>query len=100
MWNNPSLEHLKMSLDSVSWRKKGINNIIKQIYDHKDLQTFEFLSQQYDIPHKFFYKYLQLRYMIQAQFEYQHPKLSKYPLICILRSQGPKSFNICFNKNC
>lgn len=63
---------------------------LDDICDGNVLASFDGLQRKYELPQTTFYRYLQLRHVIQTQFGTQDTDFSGYPLIGVLRSQGPK----------
>lgn len=63
MWNNPSLDHLNTFMDYDFWKKKGIVTFAL-LCDHRTLHSFEHLCEQYNISHRYVYKYLQLCHVL------------------------------------
>lgn len=89
LWNNPTFEQLEAFENSTFWEQKKVTTI-GQIYDKNTIRPYENLCKQYNRLNRQFYKYLQLRHVLQAQFGGEEFKISKYPFIGILKTQGSK----------
>lgn len=88
LWHNTCLDQLLSSQDSQFWSARGIFSL-KQLYSSNYLVSFTLLQEQYKIPRQSFYKYLQLHHALDAQWGPTRSPISSYPLIGIIRSQGP-----------
>lgn len=93
LWNNPMFEKLEIFDDSSYW-KQNKTKTIGQMYNNNVIVTYENMCKQYNLQSKQFCRYLQLRHLLREQFERKEPKISRYPLIGILKSQGPKGTDI------
>ena len=91
LWQNPMFNQLKQLVEYQFWEQKGIS-VLADVYDITHMYSFSDIQMKYDIPHTSLYRYLQLRHALQAQFGVLGPGISRYPMIGILRSQGPKGF--------
>lgn len=77
-----------MKIVAIGNRKKI--KTIGQLYNNNVIVTYENMCKQYNLQSKQFYRYLQLRHLLREQFERKALKISRYPLIGILKSHGPK----------
>lgn len=88
LWHNSTVEQLQLLGGAPFWEALGILTL-KQLYSCNALQSFSQLREHFDIPHRDFYKYLQLRHALEAQWDANRLPISSYPLIGIIRSRGP-----------
>lgn len=72
LWDNRNLQELETIGRIKEWEIKGINRLV-QLYEGRMLKTFTTLREEYDIPKHTFYKYLQIRHALNAQFGEQGP---------------------------
>lgn len=89
LWHNPMFPHILNFADHSFWENRGLV-AIQDIYTGNVMASFMDLQRKYELPYTAFYRYLQLRHALQTQFGATSTKFSDYPLIGVLRSQGPK----------
>lgn len=79
-----------VNLEGVeTWKGRGVLTLA-DLYDGGVLRSLQQLQEKFEIPHSLFYRYLQLRHALGTQFRGASRSISKYPLIGVLRSQGPR----------
>ena len=83
MWDNPLFEELYTFEDSIFWKQKGIV-AMEQVYQSGNICSFDYLKTQYKLVDTFFYRFLQLRHALSAQFGSKSIDVSRFPLIGIL----------------
>lgn len=88
LWHNTGMTHLQSIQGASWWTLRGVVTL-KQLYSTDVLLSFSQLQKSFDIPQRDFYKYLQLRHALTAQRGSDRLPISSYPLIGIIRSQGP-----------
>lgn len=89
LWDNallPSLEYLE-GVDV--WKKSGVFTL-KDLYKEGTLMSFTELQEKHGIARTHFFRYLQMRHALRAQFQKLKGSISTYPLIGILNTQGPR----------
>lgn len=89
LWSNPGIPEFQTLSDAQWWRSQGVLTLWDISEDNVFL-SFEQVQTKYDIPRQLFYRYLQLRHAFTTQFPLPRPCISHYPLIGVLRSQGPR----------
>lgn len=72
--------------DPVIWARFGITTL-KHIFKDGSLLSFDHLKQDFDLPNNMFFRYLQLRHAVRAQFA--HP--------VVLESHSVESFLVSKN---
>lgn len=89
LWHNPGLSELLLLPDTQVWRSCGVTKL-EHLYNDDVFASFEQLQTKCELPRSYFFRYLQLRHALSAQFPAPRLRISSYPLIGILRSQGPR----------
>lgn len=87
IWNNRQLQELVLMEKINEWEESGIGQLA-QLYEGSTLKTFVELRREYGIPTNLFYRYLQIRHALNAQFKTQVVKWSRAPLLQRLVESG------------
>lgn len=67
LWGNPKLHHLLTVPDPALWARYEIK-VVQQVMSQGRIISYDTLRDTFQIPSKMFFRYLQLRHAIQAQF--------------------------------
>lgn len=67
LWGNRKLEEIQKMGAVRQWERSGLN-VIVQLYQDGSLKSFQELKDQYAIPNKSFYRYLQIRHASTEKF--------------------------------
>lgn len=86
LWGNPKLKHLQTVPDPDLWAGHGVK-IIQQIISGGRIIPYDTLKNDFQLPSRMFFRYLQLRHAVQAQ----------YPAGVALQSNGVETFLISRN---
>lgn len=89
LWSNSGLPEFFSLEDYQWWVRHGVTKLGDVITDNAFV-SFDQLQTRLQLPRSSFYKYLQLRHAFSTQFPSPRPCISHYPLIGILKSQGPR----------
>lgn len=89
LWSNPGLPEFHAFLDSPWWRNQGVI-ILGDVVLNNVFMSFHQLQSKFQLPRQLFFRYLQLRHVSSSQFPSPRENISHFPLIGVLRSQGPK----------
>ena len=68
LWDNRNLQELESVGKINEWAAKGIIRLA-QIYEGRTIKTFATIRKEYDVPKHTFYRYLQTRHALDAQFK-------------------------------
>ncbi|XP_044161200.1 uncharacterized protein LOC122946001 isoform X1 [Bufo gargarizans] len=91
LWDNPMFPSLRTGIDGRFWENHGIG-VLGDLYSSNVFNSFEQLKERHDLPRTSFFKYLQVRHAMSTHFGNTVVSISDYPLIGVIRSQGPKGF--------
>lgn len=89
LWSNPGLPEFHAFQDYQWWRDQGVQTLGDVVLNNV-FMSFDQLQSRFQIPRQSFFRYLQLRHVFSNQFPSPRENISKFPLIGVLRSQGPK----------
>lgn len=77
LWHNPQLKEIAKVPDGVCWAAYGVK-YAHQLFRDGFFRSFTDLKAEYAIPNTFFFRYLQLRHAVMAQ--YSRGKITLSPL--------------------
>lgn len=80
IWHNKYLHELLTIEKNRLWERYGVSRLI-QLYEGDTLKSFAELRQEYGVPNKIFYSYLQIRHALGMQLRDQPLIWSKIPLL-------------------
>lgn len=89
LWWNRQYKELGKLKGFESWCFKGLQ-YITQLYSHNILRSFQDLQESFHLPHHNFFKYLQLRHVVQSQFKGEKKVIKPMPLITLLARMTEK----------
>lgn len=72
LWDNSKLNEVKIMGKIEEWDRQGIH-FLSQLYKAGSLKTFQELVIEFAIPNRSFYRYLQVRHALDAQFNGKEP---------------------------
>ncbi|KAG9461042.1 hypothetical protein GDO78_018349 [Eleutherodactylus coqui] len=82
LWENPTLPSLQ---DTRYWTSLGIQ-VLGDIYEDNVMLTYTQLREKLQMPKLQLFRYFQLRYALNAQFPPETVRISKYPIVGVLRT--------------
>lgn len=87
IWSNRYLQELAPMEKINAWEELGIGRLV-QLYVGSTLKSFAELRREYGIPNHSFYRYLQIRHALNAQFKTQVVEWNRAPLLHKLAQSG------------
>lgn len=72
LWGNPKLQHLQTVPDPALWARHGIARhgikILQHVWSEGSIIPYDNLKDDFQLPPRMFFRYLQLRNAVQAQY--------------------------------
>lgn len=87
LWDNPGLRELLLLPDHSLWIAQGVVYLLN-VYCGI-LKSFQQLKEEFNLSNSMHFRYLQLRYALQAQFHDDPPNLDHLDVLCIIIGQDP-----------
>lgn len=76
---NPDLPPAIQNIGLRSWRLRGILEL-GQLFDKGHLKSFQLLKQEFNLPNKDFYKFLQLRHFLESLLKDERIRLDLFDI--------------------
>lgn len=90
LWHNRNLQEIAVMGEFKEWDIQGINRL-SHLYKGYTLKRFGDLQRENGIPKQIFYRYLQMRHALNAQFKTQPLVWSNVPLLQkVIKSDNAK----------
>ncbi|PIO12292.1 hypothetical protein AB205_0045360 [Aquarana catesbeiana] len=80
IWNSKNLEELNVMGKIEEWDRRGIH-CLAQLYRAGRLKSFQEIREEYAVPNRLFFSYLQVRHALEVQFRGKVIEWSEMPLL-------------------
>lgn len=80
LWDNKNLKELKVMGKIEVWDRRGIH-CLAQLYRAGRFKSFQEIVEEYAVPNRLFYSYLQVRHALDAQFRGKEPEWREMSLL-------------------
>lgn len=89
LWNNKNVSELSHIPNSEFWSIRGIHYLNHLISDG-ELKSFNNLQEEFALPNNMFFRYLQIRHALSAQFPETTPQSIPNSIIAVVKSTDPQ----------
>lgn len=90
LWNNKNLKEHSVMGKMEEWDRRGIHRL-RQMYRAGRMKLFQELREEFAVPNRLFFGYLQVRHALEAQFKGKEIEWSEMPLLRkLVNSKGSR----------